>query len=36
MESKDLEKFVDIVYPNNTSLSETSVSGGSFTSDLSN
>ena len=36
MESKDLEKFVDIVYPNETSLSEASVSGGSFTSDLSN
>jgi len=35
MEDKDLEKFVDIIYPNKSSLDETSVSGESFTSDLS-
>tara|TARA_R110000744_G_scaffold161710_1_gene278290 strand:+ start:194 stop:1162 length:969 start_codon:yes stop_codon:yes gene_type:complete len=35
MNNKDLEKFVDIIYPNKTSLDEASVSGGSFTSDLS-
>ena len=35
MEDKDLEKFVDIIYPNKSSLDEVSASGDTFIEDLS-